>query len=304
MALSLEAPAKWSRGNQSMKRENIAVSIAKHSDGREERLILRDQDEIHIGRDESNELVISDAGVSRVHASLSASRSGVVLTDFESLNGTFVDGERIHGMRDVTAAEEIQIGNVRIAIELSSEYGAVDRRATRARAMTAQMRPVAVSVLIYEMDGDDIPDDTEEWKVSAERIIEEFDGKIDRHIGARVVALWVGGDGKNQALRAIRAFQRIREQLGSSQAFTSLRGALSSGMGLQASTGIQGRGSEMNIIGDPLNQAFSLFRNLDMSGETLILDAKTAEQVDGSVTLRALESEVHELNQVFSLALQ
>lgn len=287
-----------------MKRKNIAVIIAKQPDGSEERLILRDQDEIHIGRDESNELVISDAGVSRVHASLSASRSGVVLTDFESLNGTFVDGERIHGMRDVTAAEEVQVGNVRIAIELSSEYGSVDRRGARARAMTAQMRPVAVSVLICEMDGSDIPKGSEEWTEIAERIIEEFDGRIDRHIGQRLVALWVGGDGKNQALRAIRAFQRMSEQLGSFQALPTLRGALSSGMGLQASTGIQGIGGEMNIIGDPLNGAFSLFGNLDMSGETLLLDAKTAEQIHGSVTLRALESEVQELNQVFSLALQ
>jgi pSer/pThr/pTyr-binding forkhead associated (FHA) protein len=285
-----------------MKRENIAVVIVKHSHGKEERLILRDQDEIRIGRDESNECVISEAGVSRVHASLSASQSGIVLTDFESLNGTFVDGERMYGMRDVTSIGEIQIGNVRMTIELSSGYRAIDRRGARARAMTAQMRPVAVSVLIFEMDAVvEHSTDSDQWKVSAEQIIEEFDGKIDRYIGKRVVALWVGGDGKNQALRAVRSFQRMSEHLGASKAPLSIRGVLSSGMGLQASAPTEGVGSEVNIIGDPLDEAFSLFENLDLSGETLLVDAKTAEQVHGAVTLRSLESEASERNHIFAL---
>jgi pSer/pThr/pTyr-binding forkhead associated (FHA) protein len=285
-----------------MKRKNIAVVVVKHSDEREDRLILRDQDEICIGRDKSNECVISDAGVSRVHASLSASRSGVVLTDFGSLNGTFIDGECIHGMRDVTSVDEIQIGNVRMTIELCSEDGATDRRGTRARAMTAQMRPVAVSVLLFEMDGDVTVKNSEQWKTSARKIIEEFDGRIDRQIGKRVVALWVGGDGKNQALRAVRAFQRMSEQLAGSQVFSSIRGVLSSGMGLQASARTEGVGSEMNIIGDPLNEAFSLFGNLDMSGETLLVDPKTAEQIHGVVTLRSLELDACDRNQVFALS--
>lgn len=276
-----------------MKRENIAVVIVKHSHGKEERLILRDQDEIRIGRDESNECVISEAGVSRVHASLSASQTGVVLTDFESLNGTFVDGERMYGMRDVTSVREIQIGNVRITIELSSGYRPGDRRGVHARAMTAQMNPVAVSVLIFEMDTVvEHSTDSEQWKVSAEQIIKEFDGKIDRYIGERVVALWVGGDSKNQALRAVRAFQRMSEHLEASKASLSIHGVLSSGMGLQASARTEGVGSEMNIIGDPLNEAFSLFGNLDMSGERLLVDVKTAEQIHGAVTLRSLESDL------------
>ena len=146
--------------------------------------------------------------------------------------------------------------------------------------------------------------DSEQWKVSAEQIIEEFDGKIDRYIGERVVALWVGGDGKNQALRAVRSFQRMSEHVGASKAPLSIRGVLSSGMGLQASAHAEGVRSEMNIIGDPLNEAFSLFGSLDMSGETLLVDPKTAEQIHGTVTLRPLESDASELNQVFALSLR
>ncbi|NBW39969.1 FHA domain-containing protein [bacterium] len=286
-----------------MAREKVAVALVTQSNGMQERIILCDQDEIRLGRDKGNEFVISEPGVSRVHASLSASRSGVVITDFESLNGTFVNGVRIHGMRDVSSSEEIQIGKVRIVIELASDYEPEEIRSTRARAMTAQMRPIAVSVLVFEISVNDKHEGDSERETTLKDTIEEFDGIIDRQIGEKTVALWMGGDGKNQSLRAIRAFQRIYEKLEvKSGRDLVLRGVISSGTGLQATTGANASGGEMNLIGDPLNIAFALFGCLDMAGETLLFDGRTAEQIQDSVSVCSVEGVSTDTEQLFRLA--
>ncbi|MBI2395946.1 MAG: FHA domain-containing protein [Deltaproteobacteria bacterium] len=50
---------------------------------------------IGIGRDPSNKLQVDDPFVSRFHAAIESTRSGLVLTDLGSINGTFVHGRRI-----------------------------------------------------------------------------------------------------------------------------------------------------------------------------------------------------------------
>jgi two-component system cell cycle response regulator len=62
-----------------------------------------------LGRREDAEVQIRDDGVSRRHASLRVEGEGAVLTDLESANGTYVDGERVREAR-VADGARIQIG--------------------------------------------------------------------------------------------------------------------------------------------------------------------------------------------------
>lgn len=55
------------------------------------------KNEVYIGRDITNEIVINDAEVSRKHARLTLQTGGYVLEDLGSTNGTFVEGQRLTG---------------------------------------------------------------------------------------------------------------------------------------------------------------------------------------------------------------
>lgn len=73
--------------------------------------------ELSIGR-EGADIVIDDDEVSRRHASIRAlAAGGARVTDLDSRNGTFVDGERIEGTRRITGGETIRIGQTEIATE-------------------------------------------------------------------------------------------------------------------------------------------------------------------------------------------
>ena len=54
-------------------------------------------DQIDIGRDSTNEIVINDAEISRRHARLTFQGGKYVLEDLGSTNGTFVNGQRLAG---------------------------------------------------------------------------------------------------------------------------------------------------------------------------------------------------------------
>jgi hypothetical protein len=67
--------------------------------------------EITIGRSRENEIVIDDASVSRRHATLYINNNGYSITDHNSTNGTYVNGNRIHGSVSIQTNDIIKIGN-------------------------------------------------------------------------------------------------------------------------------------------------------------------------------------------------
>ena len=67
-------------------------------------------DQLNIGRDSSNEIVINDAEVSRRHSRLTFQGGKYVLEDLGSTNGTFVNGQRLAGPRVLKAGEVVSFG--------------------------------------------------------------------------------------------------------------------------------------------------------------------------------------------------
>jgi predicted component of type VI protein secretion system len=77
-----------------------------------------------IGRDTGNEVVLPTAGVSRQHCQIEADGDEVIVTDLNSSNGTFVNGEQI-SRSTLSEGDELTIGDLTLKISFS-----ITRRAT------------------------------------------------------------------------------------------------------------------------------------------------------------------------------
>lgn len=101
-------------------------------------------DQLTIGRDSTNEIVINDAEVSRRHSRLSFQGGKYVLEDLGSTNGTFVNGQRLSGPRVLKPGEVVSFGE---QIVLVFEAINLDPGATmvspRAAAIPASPRPMS-----------------------------------------------------------------------------------------------------------------------------------------------------------------
>ncbi|MEM9267497.1 MAG: FHA domain-containing protein, partial [Pseudomonadota bacterium] len=77
------------------------------------------KERITIGRSSSNRVVIDDSSVSRVHAELHPNRDGgFSITDMQSLNGTFLNRERIKSSRAVKPGDVLTFGEVKTKLVL------------------------------------------------------------------------------------------------------------------------------------------------------------------------------------------
>ena len=86
-------------------------------DGR--RLPLRLGENV-LGRDPEDGIVLDSPTVSRRHARIVISATGVSLEDLGSKNGTLVRGERVHSVVALKAGDEIRIGSVVLRFRMSS----------------------------------------------------------------------------------------------------------------------------------------------------------------------------------------
>src|SRR5689334_5802827 len=101
-------------------------------------------DQIDIGRDSTNEIVINDAEISRRHARLTFQGGKYVLEDLGSTNGTFVNGQRLAGPRVLKSGEVVSFGEQIVMIFeaiLAADAGATVV-SPRAAAVPVASRPV------------------------------------------------------------------------------------------------------------------------------------------------------------------
>jgi pSer/pThr/pTyr-binding forkhead associated (FHA) protein len=76
-----------------------------------------DSGEVHIGRELGREICLSsDSTVSRHHALIQNSSTGLILQDEGSSNGTYVNGARITSQR-LSPGDEIRIGSSLFRVE-------------------------------------------------------------------------------------------------------------------------------------------------------------------------------------------
>ena len=78
-------------------------------DNHEKTLVLKNN--FTIGRDEEMDLFIEDTSVSGQHAAIYFKKEGVIVEDFGSTNGTFVNSKRVKGKHELCNKDLIAFGN-------------------------------------------------------------------------------------------------------------------------------------------------------------------------------------------------
>jgi pSer/pThr/pTyr-binding forkhead associated (FHA) protein len=74
-----------------------------------------------IGRASDNDIVLQDSTVSGHHVRIEKHQQNVVITDLNSSNGTFVEGEQVQ-QSQLTGGEVILIGNTQLRFEHLQKY--------------------------------------------------------------------------------------------------------------------------------------------------------------------------------------
>jgi hypothetical protein len=69
-----------------------------------------------IGRHDACEIVLDDVSVSRRHATLLPSDVGLLVDDLDSVNGTYLNGDRIDAPTEATNGDTLLVGRFRLLV--------------------------------------------------------------------------------------------------------------------------------------------------------------------------------------------
>ncbi|AXT84988.1 hypothetical protein C6I20_07170 [Aeromicrobium sp. A1-2] len=75
---------------------------------------LLDSDVVTVGRHPDSDIFLDDISVSRRHATFTRSEVGYAIADLGSLNGSYVNRDRIDSEVTLTGGDEVQIGKYRL----------------------------------------------------------------------------------------------------------------------------------------------------------------------------------------------
>ncbi|MGA8986496.1 FHA domain-containing protein [Aeromicrobium sp.] len=75
---------------------------------------LLDSDVVTVGRHPDSDIFLDDISVSRRHATFTRSQAGYAVADLGSLNGSYVNRDRIDSEVTLSGGDEVQIGKYRL----------------------------------------------------------------------------------------------------------------------------------------------------------------------------------------------
>lgn len=280
----------------SASRKNFLVIT--HPQGAEEKFRLEAGAELRLGRGAECDVVLDDPGASRVHTTVTATPDGILVADNASTNGTFVDGERIEVLRVVQPGQVIDIGSTKIRLHMEDEV--TQGSGGRSRAMTAQLHPVSISVLVATVRDykvllelfpkPDVDKALVAWTKKISEVVKGEGGQVYQLLGPSVVALWVGKDEQPLA-------QHASQTLFTAKKFTDfLHGSslwphrdtypwkasfvLNTARGLQGKLGIGSGESDFSLLGDPINETFEMLKCVEALESLVVISENTAKLVD------------------------
>jgi DNA-binding CsgD family transcriptional regulator len=120
-------------------------------------VVVLDAERLSVGKARSNDIVLdSDPTVSRMHAVLERFAGGWCVRDMAARNGTFVNGQRLLGDRQLRGGDEIRLGATRLVFMAEGlDPDDTETQAARsAPALTPRERDVLVALCLPLASGD------------------------------------------------------------------------------------------------------------------------------------------------------
>ncbi len=121
-------------------------------------------EEVNVGTQPSNDLVLTDSSVSRYHLRIASGASGFVVTDLDSTNGSFIGTLRLREVT-VAGAVELKLGDsllrltpldeeIEVPLHVDERYGGMMGRSPQMRALFAQLGNVSASDSTVLIEGE------------------------------------------------------------------------------------------------------------------------------------------------------
>src|SRR5436190_18621551 len=154
-----------------------------------------------LGRGDDAGLVVDDPEMSRAHAVVDVTATGLEIQDLGSLNGTWVNGERISGPTLLGPGDVVRVGATRIEVLSVGGSGAasVPRSSPTPVEAEDELRPVSVifadivgsTPLAERLEPEDYGALIGGCVDRMCRAVEEFVGGIDADLGEGTAVLYV-----------------------------------------------------------------------------------------------------------------
>jgi adenylate cyclase len=180
-----------------------------------------------MGRASSNHLMITDDGVSRLHATIQRPKPGEFwLFDMQSKNGTFLNGRRIFFPVRLQPGDLIEIGDQKLVFQRQPGDTGPELAATKELVPTlAKVRSEKCWLLMADIEKSrqlSSQRPPAEWKAlllrwlePCRKAIEQAGGRIDKHTGDGFLAFWRMASAPPakvaEAAKAMRALQAAPE---------------------------------------------------------------------------------------------
>lgn len=261
--------------------------------GEEQELSLCDGEEITVGRSDENRIMLNDPSVSRRHAAFSATSFGAVVADLGSTNGTFLNGESLSSMKDLSSGDIVNIGACSITVDLPQN----DSNANRARSKTVELKPVDVTILvasirdynsyIQALQEKDLSELLAAWREKVVRVVEDHGGKVEKMVGGDIVATWCGSSSPECAKASYESAVNLLEASStpSDELAFAYKVLIHSGRGMQGKARAEDGETEIfTLIGDPMSATLELASHSTKLDSDFIISRETAELVENGAT--------------------
>lgn len=164
-------------------------------------------DRCTIGKDSSNSIAVpDDSALSRLHTALQHYEAGWAIRDLGSTNGTYVNGERIWGERQLRAGDEIRVGATIIIFKSASAAGPLTEAAEPPPELTRREREVLIALCRPVLGGAMFTRPASIREIAAEMFVTE--GAVKQHLSRLYDKFGIYSEGERITALANEAIRR------------------------------------------------------------------------------------------------